>query len=76
MSHQSSVRKEELCQQEGVIENKQERVSKNKQDYSAEAQKPSASMSNVECGLEPHIGKQSNRRKERQRVQDKVRCKD
>jgi hypothetical protein len=38
MSHQSSVIKEELRQQEGVIKNKQERVSRNKQDYSAEAQ--------------------------------------
>jgi hypothetical protein len=38
MSHQSSVSKEELCQQEGVIKNKQEEVSRNKQDDMAEVQ--------------------------------------
>ena len=38
MSHQLSVSKEELRQQEGVIKNKQEEVSGNKQDDTAEAQ--------------------------------------
>ena len=38
MSHQSSVSKEELRQQEGVIKNKQGGISRNKQDDTVEAQ--------------------------------------
>ena len=67
---------EELRQQEGVIKSKQERVRENKQDDTAEAQVRQHLCVMQKCGLEPRIGKQLYRHKERPRAQDKAQRRD